>query len=296
MCKDDSIFMTTVQEALQQGAQELATADLQGVRLDAQVLLSHVIGLERAQLYAYPDYELSEEQEREYQLLLARRAQHEPMAYILGSKEFYGLDFFVDSRVLIPRAETELLVEVALAHIQSRLDAGQLPVVADIGTGSGAIPITIAVEEPRLPYLFACDISAAALEVASINCERHSVSDRVRLLQGDLLAPLPEPVDLLLANLPYVGTGEIESMTSDVLSYEPHLALFSGPDGLDLLLRLCTDAKKSATLKNGGVMLLEVGYQQCTSLTRALRVLWPQAVVTCKKDYAGWDRLVEVVI
>lgn len=288
--------MTTVREALQKGAQELAAADLQGVRLDAQVLLSSILGFERAQLYAYPDYELSEEQERKYRVLLARRAQHEPIAYILGSKEFYGLDFFVDSRVLIPRPETELLVEAALAHIQSRLSAGQLPVVADIGTGSGAIPIAIAVEEPRLPYLFACDISAAALEVAHMNCERHHVSERVRLLQGDLLAPLPEPVDLLLANLPYVGTRETDSMTPDVLSYEPHPALFSGPDGLDLLLRLCTDAKKSAILKKGGAMLLEIGYQQCKLLTRALHVLWPQAIVTCKKDYAGWDRLVEVII
>ncbi len=288
--------MTTIREALQRGAQKLAAADLQGVRLDAQVLLSHVLRLERAQLYAYPDYELSEEQEREYQALLARRAQHEPVAYILSSKEFYGLDFFVDPRVLIPRPETELLVEVALTHIQSCLAAGQIPIVADIGTGSGAIPITIAVEEPGLPYLFACDISATALEVAHVNCERHHVSERVRLLQGDLLAPLPEPVDLLLANLPYVGTRERDSMTPDVLSYEPQTALFSGPDGLDLLLRLCTETKKSAMLKNGGMMLLEIGYQQCKPLTRALRVLWPQALVTCKKDYAGWDRLVEVVI
>lgn len=288
--------MTTIREALRQGAQELAEADLQGVRLDAQVLLSSALGLERAQLYAYPEDELSEEQELAYQALLTRRKQHEPMAYILGHKEFYGLDFVVDPRVLIPRPETELLVEAALAHIQSCLAAGHLPVVADIGTGSGAIPITIAVEEPRLPYLFACDVSAAALAVARMNCERYQVSKRVHLLQGDLLAPLPEPVDLLLANLPYVGTREVDSISSDVLSYEPHMALFSGPDGLDLLLRLCTEAKKSATLKSGGVMLLEIGYQQCKPLTRALHALWPEAIVTCKKDYAGWDRLVEVVI
>ncbi len=288
--------MTTIQEALRQGAQELATADLQGVRLEAQVLVAHVLGFERAQLYAYPERELTAEQELAYHALLKRRAQREPIAYILGHKEFYGLDFYVDQRVLIPRPETELLVESALAHIRSRLDAGSVPVVADIGTGSGAIPITIAVEEPRLPYLFACDISAAALEVARVNCERHQVTERVRLLQGDLLASLPEPVDILLANLPYVGTHERDAMTPDVLSYEPHQALFSGPDGLDLLLRLCTETEKSAMLKRGGVMLLEIGYQQCKPLTLALRSLWPQARVSCKKDYAGWDRLVEVVV
>jgi release factor glutamine methyltransferase len=288
--------MTTIQEALQQGARELATADLQGVRLDAQVLLSYVLGFERAQLYAYPERELTVEQERAYQALLARRVQREPMAYIFGHKEFYELDFLVDHRVLIPRPETELLVELALEHIRSRLVDGNVPVVADIGTGSGVIPITIAVEEPRLPSIFACDISSAALEVARINCGRHHVAERVRLLQGDLLTPISEPVDLLLANLPYVGTSERDAMPPDVLSYEPHQALFSGPDGLDLLLRLCTETKKSATLKSGGVMLLEIGYQQCKPLTLALRSLWPQARVTCKKDYAGWDRLVEVVV
>lgn len=286
--------MTTIQEALRQGAQELADADLQGVRLEAQVLVAHVLGLERAQLYAYPERELTTEQELAYHALLKRRVHREPMAYILGHKEFYGLDFYVDQRVLIPRPETELLVESALAYIRSRLDGGSVPLVADIGTGSGAIPITIAVEEPRLPYLFACDISASALEVAHINCERHQVTERVRLLQGDLLASLPEPVDILLANLPYVGTHEMDAMVPDVLSYEPHQALFSGPDGLDLLLRLCTETEKSAMLKRGGVMLLEIGYQQCKPLTLALRSLWPQARVSCKKDYAGWDRLVEV--
>ncbi len=288
--------MTTIQEALRLGAQELATADLQGVRLDAQVLLAHVLGLERAQLYAHPERELTVEQEQTYRALLNRREQHEPIAYIVGHKEFYGLDFYVDPRVLIPRPETELLVESALAHIRSRLSAGCVPLVADIGTGSGAIPITIAVEEPRLPALFACDISAQALEVAHINCERHHVAERVHLLQGDLLAPLPEPVDVLLANLPYVGTRERDAMTPDVVAHEPHQALFSGPDGLDLLLRLCTEAKKSATLKDRGVMLLEIGYQQCKPLTLALRSLWPQAIVTCRKDYAGWDRLVEVIV
>ncbi|GAC1364928.1 MAG: peptide chain release factor N(5)-glutamine methyltransferase [Ktedonobacteraceae bacterium] len=288
--------MVTIQAALQQGARELAAADLQGVRLDAQVLLAHVLGLERAQLYAYPQRELTLEQEQDYHALLARRREREPIAYIVGHKEFYGLDLFVDRRVLIPRPETELLVEAALVHIRSRLSAGESPLVADIGTGSGAIAIAIAVEEPRLPAIFACDISAEGLEVARINCERHHVGGRVKLLQGNLLDPLQEPVDLLLANLPYVGTREIDSMTPDVLAYEPQQALFSGPDGLDLLLNLCAQAKKSATLRDGGVMLLEIGYQQCKPLTRALRTLWPHALVTCKKDYAGWDRLVEVVV
>ncbi|GCE19676.1 release factor glutamine methyltransferase [Dictyobacter kobayashii] len=244
--------------------------------------------MDRSHLLAYPEQELTTEQEQLYQRYLRRRCAHEPVAYIVGHKEFYGLDFIVDQRVLIPRPETELLVEEALQEIHQRFAAGSTPIVADVGTGSGAIPISIAVAEPRLPYIYACDISPDALEITRQNSERHHVSSRVRLLKGDLLAPLPEPVDVLLANLPYVGQDEMGDMTADVLDYEPHLALFSGPLGLDLLYRFCKDAKASGTLKRGGVMLLEIGYQQATPLTRVLQELWPQAIVHCQKDYAGW--------
>src|SRR5207248_5109727 len=160
--------------------------------------------------------------------LIERRGGGEPVAYLVGHKEFYGLDFLVDRRVLIPRPETELLVESALSVCREKLDAGQVPIVADIGTGSGAIPITLALEEPRLPYLYATDISTDALEVAYLNSKRHAVEQRIRLLQGNLVEPLPEPVDIITANLPYVGTEEMDVLAPDVLAYEPHLALFSG--------------------------------------------------------------------
>jgi len=152
-----------------------------------------------------------------------------------------GLTFLLTNVVLIPRPETELLVEAALKVCRQMLAVGRTPVVADIGTGSGIIPVTLAVLEPRLPYLYASDISADALEVAFLNCQRHQVEDRVRLLHGDLLAPLPEPVDILTANLPYVGTDEMDDLPPDVRAYEPRLALFSGPDGLDLLHRFLQD-------------------------------------------------------
>lgn len=288
--------MTTVKDALAQGTLLLRASDPQSARLDAQVLLGHVLGIERADLYAYPERELTVDQARQYQELLARRAQHEPVAYLTGHKGFYGLDFLVDRRVLIPRPETELLVEAALDWLQPRLASGTRPLVADIGTGSGAIPITIAVEEPRLPILYACDISPQALEVARLNCQRHRVEERVRLLQSDLAAALPEPVDLLLANLPYVGTSERESIPPDVYEYEPHLALFSGPYGLGLLFRMCKEVRQSGTLKEGGAMMLEVGYRQRDELTSMLTDLWPEAVISWKKDYAGWDRLVQVSV
>lgn len=292
--------MTTIRDALQQSMQQLLAANPSEehsiARLDAQVLLAHVLDIERAMLYAYPERELTLEQEQQFFALLARRAQGEPVAYLLGHKEFYGLDFIVDSRVLIPRPETELLVETALQQIRLRLDTGQMPVVVDIGTGSGAIPITLAVEEPRLPYLYASDISANALAVARLNCQHHHVEARVRLLQGDLLASLPEAVDVLLANLPYVGTDERDQLTPDVVNYEPHLALFSGPKGLALLYRLLDEIRQSATLKSNAVILLEIGYQQREPLQHYLHEHWPQAEVIALVDYAGWDRVLQIQV
>src|SRR6266478_4204894 len=288
--------MTTIRHALKQGIFTLTTAgqDQVKARLDAQVLLSHTLQVERSVLYAYPERVLTPEQEQQFLTFIERRSRGEPIAYLTGHKEFYGLDFLVDKRVLIPRPETELLVEAALNISRQMLEARRTPIVADIGTGSGVIPVTLAVLEPRLPCLYATDISAAALEVAYLNCLRHHVEQRVRLLHGDLLAPLPEPVDILTANLPYVGTGEMDDLARDVRAYEPHLALFSGPDGLDLLQRFFIELQSSHKIAQGAVLLLEIGYRQREPLTSLLHELWPQATVTFKKDFAGWDRVLHV--
>ena len=145
--------MTTIQQALEIATQSLAQVDQVNARLDAQVLLSDTLHVERSFLYAYPEQVLTSEQEQEYRTLIARRLRGEPIAYLTGHKEFYGLDFLVDKRVLIPRPETELVVEAALNSCRKMFDAGRTPIVADIGTGSGAIPVTLAVLEPGLPYL-----------------------------------------------------------------------------------------------------------------------------------------------
>ncbi len=286
--------MTTLRDVLTRGRRMLLQSDSD--RLDTQVLLEHVLGIDRATLYAYPEREVSAEQEQQFLALIERRTQGEPIAYLLGHEEFYGLDFLVDKRVLIPRPETEMLVETALRLVRSRLAAGETPLVADIGTGSGAIPITLAVEEPCLPSLYAVDISTDALAIAQQNCRLHHVEQQVHLLHGDLLIPLPEPVDILTANLPYVGTEEVDVMTRDVLDYEPHQALFSGPDGLDLLQRFFEQVRVSEKLKPHGVMLLEIGYRQRELLEKLLASLWPNATITFQKDYAGWDRMLQVAL
>ncbi len=288
--------MTTIQQALKQGTRTLTRAGQTNASLDAQVLLSHAMQVERSVLYAYPERMLTPEQEQQFLTLIERRSRGEPVAYLTGHKEFYGLDFLVDQRVLIPRPETELLVEAALNVCRQMLEAGRTPIVADIGTGSGIIPVTLAVLEPRLPYLYATDISTAALDVAYLNCQRHHVEHRVRLLLGDLLAPLPEPIDILTANLPYVGTDEMHELTPDVRAYEPHLALFSGPHGLDLLARFFIELQHSQKLAKGAVLLLEIGYRQREPLTSMLHEIWPQAALAFTKDYAGWDRVLQVTL
>ena len=288
--------MTTIHQALEKGTLSLAQVDQLNARLDAQVLLSHTLHVERSFLYAYPEQVLTSEQEQKYRTLIERRLKGEPIAYLTGHKEFYGLDFLVDKRVLIPRPETELLVEAALNACRKMFDAGRTPIVADIGTGSGAIPVTLAVLEPRLPYLYACDISTDALDVASLNCQRHHVEDRVRLLHGDLLASLPEPVDILTANLPYVGTNELVELPLDVRAYEPHLALFSGPLGLDLMLRFFQELQHSRKLKEGAIVLLEIGFRQHEALTSILQEILPHATLTFTKDFAGWNRVLQVTL
>lgn len=292
--------MVTIRAALQLATQQLTQArqarqlPVENPRLDAHILLSYILGKERSYLYTYPDQPLDAQQENLWHALIARRAQGEPVAYLVGSTEFYGLAFTVDRRVLIPRPETELLVEAALNLCRQRLKHGQTPIIADIGTGSGAIPISLAVQEPRLPSIYAVDISQDALDVARLNCEHHHVTNRVHLLQGDLLDALPEPVDLLLANLPYVGTNEQAVMLPDVLEYEPHLALFSGPTGLDLLHRLLQEASQSKKLRGEAVLLLEMGYQQRAALTQLAVAIWPDAQITCIRDYAGWERVLHI--
>ena len=288
----------TLQDALASAIQTLSTKSsgerTYSARLDAQVLLCHVLGIDRAALYAHPEWTLTAEQQQRYFALIERRARGEPVAYLTGHKAFFGLDLFVDPRVLIPRPETELLVDAALRACRQKLDSGHAPAVADIGTGSGAIPMALAVSEARLPRLYATDISPGALEVAALNCRNYGVVERIQLLLGDLTDPLPEPVEVLTANLPYIGANEMEVLEDDVRAYEPHLALFSGTDGLDHIERLFTKLEASSTLLPGAVMLLEIGYTQREALTHLLARLWPRADLIFLRDYAGWDRVARV--
>lgn len=263
----------------------------ESVALDAQLLLAHVTGRSRAHVLAYPELPLSPDEAARYAALVARRAAHEPVAYLTGHREFMGLDFLTDARALIPRPETELLVEAALAEVRARLAeaAVSTPIVADIGTGSGAIAVSLARLEPRLRTIYATDISADALALAQENAQRLGVAQRTHFLEGDLLTPLPEPVDVLLANLPYVAPHDESILADDVRRYEPTRALYGDDDGLGHLRRLFIQAPER--LRPGAAILLEFGYDQRVAVEAMARTTFPFADIRIGADYAGWDRI-----
>jgi release factor glutamine methyltransferase len=284
----DITATTTVGEALRHAAAALRTAVGDTPDLDAQVLLAHVTGLPRATLLAYPERTLAPDAACAYAQLVSRRTAGEPVAYLTGHREFMGLDILTDPRALIPRPETELLVEAALVEARERLDHGEPPIAADIGTGTGAIALALAANEPRMTPVYATDISTGALVLAAENASRLGLADRITLLLGDLLAPLPEPVDLLLANLPYVAPRDAATLPRDVRRYEPDLALYGADDGLGHLRRLFEQAP--AYLRPGASLYLEFGYDQRTAIASLARATFPGSDVRIGADYAGWDR------
>jgi release factor glutamine methyltransferase len=279
------------QVALAQATTVLVSAGIEEPRLDAELLLAHALGITRAQLHAYLQHQLSSTELGRYRQFIERRARHEPVAYIVGQKEFYGLDLYVDHRVLIPRPETELLVEKAIEISKRRLADGDQLVIADLGTGSGAIAIGLAVHVPQA-LIYATDASREALEVAAWNCRCHCVQDRVHLLQGHLLEPLPEPIDLIVANLPYVTEAELAQLPPEISRYEPRQSLNGGPDGFDHIRRLLAQA--GGHLKPRGVILLEIGATQGPAVVALAKHHFPAAGVEIAKDYAGLDRVVMV--
>ncbi len=269
-------------QALNSARDTLARKAIEDASLEAELLLRHVLKINRTRLYLDLEKELSPEDEKIFRTLIARRLNGEPTAYIIGRREFYGRDFHVNPHTLIPRPESELLVETALGLAKER----QLHTIADIGTGCGAIAVSLALELPKAK-IYATDISPAALEVARINCQRHGVADRVSLLQGDMLEPLPEPVDLIVANLPYVGRTEIAPDNS-----EPLIALDGGAKGTEMIAKLCRQAK--GKLSDDGTMLLEIGAGQAKVVSSLLHHLFPNGNIDVFNDLSGIERVVSL--
>lgn len=282
---------STTGEWLQAAAQRLLDASggektRTEAALEAQVLLAHALGRSRAWLLAHPEQGLTADSQDVLEDQLTRLAEGVPLPYLTGRQEFYGLEFEVGPEVLIPRPETELLVETALAWLAGHPGARW---AADVGTGSGCIAITLAYHAPGL-HLAAIDISRGALPVARRNLERHALLERVRLVQGDLLTSISGPFDLVCANLPYIPSAALNDLP--VVRHEPRSALDGGTNGLDLIQALLDDLPR--LLAHPGLALLEIEASQGQAATDLARACFPGAAVRVLPDLAGLPRLLTI--
>ncbi len=280
----------SVQEVLVSAVRALgARMDYRQARLEAELLLASALGVSRAGVLARLADPLDPATTAKFAAMVARRAQAEPVAYILGHKEFYGLDLLVDRRVLIPRPETELLVELALPALKSVPHPA--PLVADVGTGSGALALAVAAHASSARIL-ATDISPGALAVAQRNAERLNIEDRIQFLLGDLLEPIGEPLDILVANLPYIPLERFEQLPREIRHYEPRIALVGGLDGLSLVRRLFDQVEAHMTRR--GIVLMEISEEQGRDVEALAYQFFPRAAVSIHRDLEGLDRAVEV--
>ena len=276
----------TLRAAWMRARSRLERAGIAEASLESEVLLRHTLDIDRAAFFASLEEQPGDAALELTDSLVERREQGEPLAYILGRREFYGLDILVTPAVLIPRQETELLVDCILDLGRDRAGI----TVADVGTGSGAIAVAAAVNLPSC-RIHATDSSQAALRVAAENCQKHSVDDRVELSHGDLLDTLDVRADVIASNPPYVTTGELRQLGREV-AHEPLEALDGGPDGLDVIRRLFHQAP--AALSPGGSMLVEIDPRQLQPAMSLAAAAFPGGLVSHRRDLAGLPRVVVV--
>ncbi len=268
----------------------LIQAGIDNARQEALWILEEAVGVTRMRLYTYSDDPIDLERYQQAVALIERRASREPLQYVLGHQEFYGLDMVVKPGVLIPRPESELLVEEAIVRLRSHLQ----PVILDVGTGSGCLAISMA-RALTHAMVIASDQSVAALQIARLNAKRHGLDSRILWLAGDLLAPLLSrglagKVTAIIANLPYISHAEWESLSPDVKDFEPCLALDGGPDGLDVYRRLLQEAP--CLLAPEGVVLVEIGIGQADRLCQEIADSNMLKVVNVQPDLQGIPRMV----
>ena len=278
--------MSTLGIRLDRTARQLAGAGIEDPRLEADVLWMAALDIDRAQLYARLQDAPAKALAATAEALMARRLDREPLAYITGSREFYGLELTILPGVLVPRPETETLVEEAIAVLSRRQELAT--VAAGIGCGSGAIAVALAARLPGVT-VHAVDRSPTAVGLTRTNARRHGLASRVRVHQGDLTAPLPERVDVIVANLPYVRSDELPALEPEVRVFEPAEALDGGADGLDVVRRLLREAP--AHLKPGGAVLLELDPRQFDAATAFAGEALPRAQPRSVRDLAGRERV-----
>ena len=279
--------MLSIEALLRKAQQELTQAKIDTPRLDAEILLARILDKPRTYLMTWPEREVSASEAQTFEQWIRRRLKNEPVAYILGDQEFYGHLFKVSPAVLIPRPETEHLVEKAIDWCRAKqLDA---PKVLDLCTGSGCVGLTVALEIPGAEVTLS-ELSSEAKSVAEQNCNDHGLQDRVQVLEGDLFESVldGQRFDLILANPPYVEESYMDQMQKDVRDYEPHLALFAPEDGLSLVRRIIMESP--AYLKPGALLALEIGAGQSARVQSLWGQAWKEPGII--KDLSGHDRTV----
>ena len=284
----------TIQKLLNWMTEHFTGKGVDNSRMSAELVLCHVLGLERIELYMHFDRRVEKSRLNQLHALVKRAGEHEPIAYLVGMTEFYSLDIKVTPDTLIPRPETELLVERAIEYLR-RLEPRQY--VCDLCTGSGCIAAAVAVGVPEAKII-ATDICDAAMAVADENIRHHKLTERVQLLCGDLFAPIIEGLDqtkfdVIISNPPYVGTAEYEKLDKNVRDYEPELALYAGTDGLDVYSRIVEQAPEY--LKTNGRLMMEIGYKQGDAVKQLLEKSGAFMDITVEKDFAKNDRIVTAV-
>jgi len=259
---------------------------------EAGVLLGHALGLGKAEIFARPERIITAEELALLEVLAGRRLKREPSAYILRHKEFFGLDIFVDRRVLIPRPETEILVESAIEFARSYIaDNKKAITIVDVGTGSGAIAIALARNIPG-SLIYAADISAAALEVAAVNIAVYKLEERIITVQSDLLQQINAGVDIITANLPYIPQSGMRLLQPEIADYEPDLALEGGVRGTEFIIRLL--GQVSGKIKPSGAVFLEIGEGQEDDIIPVIARRLPGSGITLIKDLAGVQRVIKI--
>ena len=281
----------TLGELLRQAETRLRVGDIEDARLEAELLLRHASGLTREALYANLGQQATPDAPTALEPLLRRRLAHEPTAYIVGHKEFYGLELLCTPAALIPRPETELPVEEALAWLDQREQGSDSPLIVDVGTGSGAIAVALAANAPNASVV-ASDTSRLALALARHNAAAHDVTSRIDFVQGDMLTWLRREADIIVANLPYIPSGLYRALPPEIREYEPRAALHSGRRGTAAIERLLVEA--TPLLKPDGLFLAEHAWNQGAKLRDAARTAFPMAHVGTKQDLAGRERLLVV--
>jgi release factor glutamine methyltransferase len=283
----------TIIKLIRWATEYFKTRDVEGPRTSAEILLAHILGVKPIDLYLRYDQPLQGDELSAFKVLLKRRVNREPVAYIVGRKGFWSIDLNVSDDVLIPRPETECLVESAL-DVLSQEETSAVIKILELGTGSGAVILSLAFKKPEHLY-YASDVSPDAIGVAQANARQHHLEGKVHFFCGDWLSPLRIAggcFDIILSNPPYIRTADMDMLQPEIRSYEPAVALDGGDDGLRCIGRIIDQAHQH--LRPGGLLILEIGHDQREDVYRMMRACGRFEDFLCKKDYRGSDRVVQM--